>query len=384
MIFPYSIEKYYEYRRSPFVVASLCILASLIHLYIYVFLPEIQKEDIFYNFGFTPVDFKIWTPITCTLLHGGIMHLFGNLYFLWIYGEIVEKHIGHVKFIILYIVGAYISIFAHLVTVPDFYSDTPCIGASGAISAVLGAFFVLFPKAEIKAIVFSIFFFRPLPARAPAFIVLGLWFIIQIAYGLQLVGDFANIAFWAHIAGFATGAILGSIYLKQFRDMEKRETELHVSINRIIEIFENFKTGNIQTARELLIDFNPFSESRNNLSNWRVADAIFAIYMDDEKELALKRIISEYERIKSTANPAQIFQLYHLAVKISPESLSPEFHLNGAIAAFKLKIPTIANFALLRCAEKMLLDKKIHEKLSEQFLNVYRNYPKLSSWTHLP
>ena len=142
----------------------------------------------------------------------------------------------------------------------------------------------------------------------------------------------------------------------------------------IIEVFENFKTGNIQAARKLLIGFNPLSESQNNPSNWRIADAIFAIYMDNEKDLALKRIISEYERISRSADCAQILQLYHLAAKISPESLSPEFHLSGAISASKLKIRAIANFAFLKCAENMLADEKKLEKLSEQFLNAYKNY----------
>jgi hypothetical protein len=258
-----------------------------------------------------------------------------------------------------------------LATVPAFYSDIPAIGASGAISAVLGAFFVIFPKAEVKALVFSILFFRPLPVRAPAFIILGLWFIIQIAYGLQITGDFAEIAFWAHIAGFAVGATLGSIYLKQFNEMQRHDAELNAAKNRIVEVFENFKTGNIQAAKRLLIGFNPFSESQNSPANWRIADAIFAIYMDNEKDLALKRIISEYERIGRSADCAQILQLYHLAATISPESLSPEFHLSGAISASKLKIRAIANFAFLKCAETMLADEKKLKKLSEQFLNAY-------------
>lgn len=213
MFLPYAIEDDVEYSKQPVLVYSFCAIYLAAHILLYHFFTKFMREDVFYNFGCVPIGFKWWTTFTCTFLHGGYLHLIGNLYFFWIYGRSCEKALGALRFLILYFCGAFVSVWTHVLVVPEYYADIPTIGASGAISAVLGAFLVLFPTVKIQFLVFSFAFSQPLPSHAPAYFVLGGWFIVQLAYGLQLVGDFTEVAFWAHIAGFAMGALIGSIYL---------------------------------------------------------------------------------------------------------------------------------------------------------------------------
>ena len=130
------------------------------------------------------------------------------MYFLWLYGRSVERHLGSVGFALAYILGAFASVGLHLLTVSPLLADEPAIGASGAISTVLGFFFVAWPGARLRCLFFWVFSFRPIMVQAPAAVVLGLWFLGQLAYSLQLAGDIGPVAFWAHVGGFAVGALL--------------------------------------------------------------------------------------------------------------------------------------------------------------------------------
>ncbi len=220
MFIPYKIEEDTEYTGKPVLVYTLMVICIGVHVYLYNYSSEFYRNNIFYEYGSVPVDFHWWSGITCTFLHGGWLHLIGNMYFLWIYGRNCEKALGSCKFFLLYFIGALASIWAHKISVNSFYVDSPAIGASGAISAVLGAFLVLFPKTKVKLLVTT--FGRPLPAFAPAAFVLGFWFLMQIVYSLQLVGEVAQVAFWAHIGGFAVGALIGGIYLWMHNYSQKR------------------------------------------------------------------------------------------------------------------------------------------------------------------
>jgi membrane associated rhomboid family serine protease len=146
------------------------------------------------------------TLITSMFLHGGWMHLLGNMLYLWIFGNNIEDAMGHTKFIVFYVLSGILAALTHAMTDPS--SPIPMVGASGAISAVLGAYLLLFPRARVLVL---------LPAvgmtRVPAGIVLGMWFVTQLVSGGMTVGaKGGGVAFFAHIGGFVAGMALIGIF----------------------------------------------------------------------------------------------------------------------------------------------------------------------------
>ncbi len=150
---------------------------------------------------------------TSMFMHGSILHLGGNMLFLWIFGNNVEDYFGHLKFAIFYALCGVVAAFAHIFTHPA--SAMPTIGASGAISGVLGAYFLLFPRARIVTLVplFIFFYF----IEVPAFVFLGIYILIQVLYGLpSLAGaDAQGIAWFAHIGGFFAGILFLAVLRKR-------------------------------------------------------------------------------------------------------------------------------------------------------------------------
>jgi len=144
------------------------------------------------------------SPFTSMFLHGGWMHLLGNMLFLWIYGDNVEDALGHVRFLVFYLLCGIAAVFAQALSAPG--SPYPIIGASGAISGVLGAYLLLFPRARVLTLVLLPFFFTTL--RMPAMLLLLLWFAVQLISDLAVPHGGASIAFRAHIGGFLTGMLL--------------------------------------------------------------------------------------------------------------------------------------------------------------------------------
>jgi len=141
------------------------------------------------------------TLLTSMFLHGSWLHLGGNMLFLWIFGDNVEDAMGHVRFLVFYLLCGIAAGLAHVVT--NLGSEIPTIGASGAVSGVLGAYLILHPRAQILTLLLRFFI------RLPAFVVLGLWMGLQVvsAY-LDTGAEGGGVAWWAHIGGFAAGAIL--------------------------------------------------------------------------------------------------------------------------------------------------------------------------------
>ena len=140
-------------------------------------------------------------------LHGGWLHLGGNMLYLWIFGDNIEDRLGHVRYLIFYLLCGAFATFAHAFMNPA--STVPSIGASGAIAGVLGAYLVLFPKARVLTII-PIFVFFTI-REIPAILVLGLWFVLQLFTGFASLGmpsDSGGVAYFAHIGGFATGIVL--------------------------------------------------------------------------------------------------------------------------------------------------------------------------------
>ncbi len=144
------------------------------------------------------------SPITSMFLHGGWMHLLGNMLFLWIYGDNVEDAMGHARYLVFYLLCGVAAIFAQALSAPD--SPYPIIGASGAISGVLGAYLLLFPRAKVLTLVLLPFFFTTL--ELPARLLLLLWFAVQLISDLAAPDGGASVAFRAHIGGFLTGMLL--------------------------------------------------------------------------------------------------------------------------------------------------------------------------------
>ena len=144
------------------------------------------------------------SPITSMFLHGGWMHLLGNMLYLWIYGDNVEDAMGHARYFVFYLLCGIAAISAQALSAPE--SPYPIIGASGAISGVLGAYLLLFPRAKVLTLVLLPFFFTTV--ELPARLLLLLWFAVQLISDLATPDGGASIAFRAHIGGFLTGMLL--------------------------------------------------------------------------------------------------------------------------------------------------------------------------------
>jgi len=137
---------------------------------------------------------------TSMFLHGGFAHVAGNMLFLWIFGDNVEDYLGHLRYLLFYLGGGIVGSVTHILL--NTHSTAPTIGASGAIAGVLGAYFILYPRARVL-VWFIIFLFY-----VPAWLMLGYWFLVQFLSGTSAAIMQTGIAVWAHIGGFVTGVVL--------------------------------------------------------------------------------------------------------------------------------------------------------------------------------
>lgn len=149
-----------------------------------------------------PTEFSPWwTLLTCIFLHGGWMHIIGNLWFLHIFGDNVEDRFGHVGYLVFYLASGVLASATHLLSAPT--STVPTIGASGAIAGVMGAYCLLYPRAKVLALLPIFVFVQTLVIPAPFF--LGIWFLMQLYEGSMADRTGAGVAWWAHIGGFVVG-----------------------------------------------------------------------------------------------------------------------------------------------------------------------------------
>ncbi len=162
---------------------------------------------LFGNVGL-PAEFNWVPPVTTVFsslfLHGGWMHLVGNVLYLWVFGNNVEAAMGHLRFAFFYLICGSVAVLAQ--ALPDTHSQIPMIGASGAISGVLGAYMLLYPQARVLVLV-PVFFFIQV-VRVPALLVLGIWFLMQITSSLLSADQEGAVAFGAHLGGFVAGMVL--------------------------------------------------------------------------------------------------------------------------------------------------------------------------------
>ena len=163
---------------------------------------------------------ELLTPLSAMFLHGGWGHLLGNMLYLYIFGNNVEDRLGRGRFLLFYLACGVVSFLAQIVFQSN--SMVPNVGASGAIAGVLGAYFLLFPRARVLTLV-PLFFFFPL-VEIPAFFFLGFWFLIQFLSGAATLGRTSaltgGVAWWAHIGGFLAGMLLLNLLLP--RDSARR------------------------------------------------------------------------------------------------------------------------------------------------------------------
>ena len=162
------------------------------------------------------------TVFTAMFMHGGLLHLGGNMLFLWIFGNNVEDSMGPVKFVLFYLLAGIAATAGQVLIDPD--SQVPNIGASGAIAGVLGGYLVLFPKARVVTIIFIVFFFTIV--ELPALAILGFWFIQQVLFGyfdMNSGGLGGGVAYFAHIGGFAFGLLAITLFASERRRRQQIE-----------------------------------------------------------------------------------------------------------------------------------------------------------------
>ena len=206
-------------RTFPFINYTFILLNFF--LFLYQVSLGYQLERFLYTWGVVPVKFfapfdfdhlrlsdRFLPLFTSMFLHGGWLHLLGNILFLYIFGDNVEDRLGHIRYFFFFVLCGVLAVIAHLITNPS--SRVPTIGASGAIAGVMGAYLFLFPYARVVTLIFVFFFVDII--EIPAFFFLAFWFILQFLNGTMSVSS-ANavsggVAWWAHIGGFLAGILL--------------------------------------------------------------------------------------------------------------------------------------------------------------------------------
>ena len=210
MLFPYKDD-------NPRILVPYVTYAIIsINVLIFVFqlnmgmVSSAAEREFIYRFGFIPANFSIITVFTSMFLHGGISHIMGNMWFLWVFGDNVEGVLGHVKFAVFYIICGLAATMSQLFVDPS--STIPMVGASGAIAGVLGMYMIRFPHARVHVFAFIIIFFTTF--RIPAMFVLGFWFFNQLTNGLGSLGfdTTGGVAWFAHIGGFISGVMLNQAF----------------------------------------------------------------------------------------------------------------------------------------------------------------------------
>jgi len=207
-------------RSRTFPYVNVALIAACVLVFIYeLTLSAVQLDDFFRDHGVIPVQIINWleepsgveeplTVISSAFIHGGFLHLGGNMLFLWVFGDNVEDALGHVRYFLFYLVAA-VGAVALQVAV-DTEEIIPMIGASGAIAGVLSGYLVLYPRATVRVLIPWLFFLGSFPV--PAIVLIGVWFVLQLFSGFASMGTATGvsegIAVWAHVGGFITGLVI--------------------------------------------------------------------------------------------------------------------------------------------------------------------------------
>jgi membrane associated rhomboid family serine protease len=202
-------------RRTPII--NYLLIAVNIIVFMLQWSAGANQESVVYEFALIPASFsdgidlsEIRDVFTSMFMHAGLMHLLGNMIYLWIFGDNVEDAMGHFTYLLFYLAGGFAASIAHILVNPG--SQIPTVGASGAIAAALGAYLVLYPRSRVATFI-PLGFFMTL-RMLPASIVLIMWFVLQLFNGVLTLGaaDVGGTAFWAHIGGFVFGAFIALFF----------------------------------------------------------------------------------------------------------------------------------------------------------------------------
>jgi membrane associated rhomboid family serine protease len=199
--------------------SSAAVVLTLILLNAWVFLQELEHGNRFVRmWSAIPVRIthgsSLLTLVTSMFMHGGWMHIIGNMVFLWAFGPAMEDAMGHGRFLFFYLFGGLTAMVAQVMASPN--SHIPCLGASGAIAAVMGAFIVTYPRDRIRTLLFLFIFVRI--TFIPAALLIGFWFVTQLLnFGVIAEANTGGVAYLAHIAGFLFGVVLGRIFVDERR-----------------------------------------------------------------------------------------------------------------------------------------------------------------------
>lgn len=212
-------------RGTPVVTILLILACAAVYLWELSLPPGARERAIAYLgvipallFGHGSMDGPAWvsppaTIFTSMFLHGGLLHLAGNMLYLWVFGDNIEDRVGRFRFVVFYLLCGTVAALTQ--ALPDTRSTIPMIGASGAVSGVLGAYVVLYPRANVLVLLPLLIVFYTV--RVPAFVVLGLWFAGQLASSLMAEPGAGGVAFMAHVGGFVAGAVAIRFFLRDRR-----------------------------------------------------------------------------------------------------------------------------------------------------------------------
>jgi membrane associated rhomboid family serine protease len=203
--------------KTPYVTYALIAVNVLVFISYWPLMSDPRAINAFFGtYAMIPASISSgadWpTMVTSMFLHGGWMHLGGNMLFLWIFGDNLEEELGHIRFLGFYLLCGVLAAVAHVISAP--YSGVPTVGASGAIAGVMGAYLLMFPKARVDVLFIFIVFFKIFPV--PAWIMLGIWFALQLFNGVGVDPQAGGVAYWAHAGGFLVGlALIAPVWLAQ-------------------------------------------------------------------------------------------------------------------------------------------------------------------------
>jgi membrane associated rhomboid family serine protease len=200
-----------ENPRSILPVVTWCLIATNVLVFLWEVYMPLPLTLIIYRYGFVPALGVNLRVITSMFIHIDVTHLAGNMLYLWVFGDNVEDACGHFPFLIFYLLSGFAGSLTMILIEP--FSRVPAVGASGAVSGVLGGYMLLFPRTRIRTVLFSLGFINLV--RVPAFILIGLWFLLQLLYGLA--GVVTGVAYWAHIGGFVAGLLLVRAFAMRWR-----------------------------------------------------------------------------------------------------------------------------------------------------------------------
>lgn len=207
---------------TPVVTAGLIVVNVLVFLH-QISLDDFSLHHFIRTYAIVPARFEFSTLISSMFLHGGWLHLIGNMWFLWIYGDNVEDILGRLRYLVFYLLCGIAAGLTHVLT--NAGSPVPTLGASGAVAGVMGAYLVKFPHSRIVTLI-PIFFLLT-TVEIPAVLILAYWFLIQIFSGMAAAGQMASaqggVAWFAHVGGFVAGMVLISLMRTQERYRHRRD-----------------------------------------------------------------------------------------------------------------------------------------------------------------